>query len=102
MQKNIACDLTVFSSKERLTHETTSIEIFKSSIERQELEDGYSFKYEYSIERFQLIANWITQESRCCPFFTFQLALEPAANKFEIWLTLKGGEQIKKFLKENI
>jgi hypothetical protein len=99
MNKDIACDLTVFSSEKRISHEEQSLSLIKNSRKIIELKDGYSFYHDYSDETFTSIARWITGERKCCPFFTFELALEPAEKGYEIALRLRGSEEIKQFLK---
>ena len=99
MNKDIACDLTVFPSEKRNSHEEQSLSIVKTSKKIVELKDGYSFHHDYSDEAFTSIAKWITGESKCCPFFTFELALEPTDKGYEIALRLRGSNEIKEFLK---
>ena len=99
MNKDIACDLTVFPSEKRNSHEEESLSIVKNAKRINELKDGYSFYHDYSDETFTSIAKWITGESKCCPFFTFELALEPIEKSYEIALRLRGSKEIKQFLK---
>ena len=98
MNRNISCDLTVFTSDERANHETKSLSILMNAGRIQELSDGYSFYHDYSEETFISIAKWITGESKCCPFFTFELALESLEKGYEIALRLRGSKDIKQFL----
>src|SRR5688500_7339048 len=99
MNRDIACDLTVFSSEKRISHGEQSLRIVKNSKKIIELEDGYSFYHDYSDEAFISIAEWITGERKCCPFFTFELALEPIKEGYEIALRLRGSKEIKQFLR---
>jgi hypothetical protein len=39
---------------------------------------------------------FIAVEKECCPFFTFELALEP--NDGPVWLRLRGSAEIKAFV----
>lgn len=99
MNKDIACDLTVFPSEKRISHEEQSLSIVRNAKRIVELTDGYSFYHDYSDEAFTSIAKWATGESKCCPFFTFELALEPREKGYEIALRLRGSQEIKQFLK---
>jgi len=99
MNKDIACDLTVFPAEKRNSHEEQSLSIVNNAKRIKELNDGYSFYHDYSEEAFTSIAKWITGESKCCPFFTFELALEPKEKSYEIALRLRGSKEIKQFLK---
>ena len=101
MKKEIACDLTVFSKEEKTTHENKSLSILKNARKVTELTDGYSFYHDYSDEVLISIAQWMIDESKCCPFFTFEVALEPIEQGYEISLRLKGSKEVKQFLKSN-
>lgn len=102
MEKSIACGLTVFKSEERANHEKKSIDIFMKAGRIAELKDGYSFYHDYSDDTFNLLSQRIISESKCCPFLTFELALEPIDRGYEISLRLRGGKEIKRFLKTEL
>lgn len=94
----IACDLSVFSEEERNDHELNSINILKSATKVEELKDGYAFAHPYSAKTFMSIAQWVITENKCCPFFVFEIAIEPLTEGHEIWLRLRGNRAIKEFL----
>jgi len=102
MNKDIACDLTVFPPEKRNSHEEQSLSIIKNAKRIVELPDGYAFYHDYSDEGFISIARWATGESKCCPFFTFELALEPTDKGYAIALRLRGSKEIKEFLKSGL
>src|SRR5687767_12202183 len=96
---NIACDLTAFSTpEEKARHENQSSSLITGAAKIVELEDGYSIYHPYSEETFLSFAKWITVEHKCCPFFTFELVLEPRKEAYEICLRLRGSDEIKKFI----
>jgi hypothetical protein len=99
MKDTIACDLKVFEKQKRALHENQSLTILRAATRSTELTDGYAFYYAYSSETFVSMARWITNESRCCPFFTFELVLEPIEAGYTICLRLRGSLEIKEFLK---
>ncbi len=65
--------------------------------EKRELPDGFAFRFPAEPVLFLKLADWVTLESRCCPFLRFQLSLEQEAGP--AWLRLTGREGVKDFLK---
>ena len=61
-----------------------------------ELEAGYAFSFPMGDALFQELAEFITYERLCCPFFHFALEIEPGAEHVRLRLT--GGEGVKDFL----
>ena len=64
----------------------------------KELPDGYAFQF--TAEKYEMIAEYIALERLCCGFFTFALKITP--HQGPIWLHIHGNEQIKAFLKHNL
>src|SRR5829696_2197106 len=63
-----------------------------------ELQNGYSFRYETETSMLRDIAEFITYERICCPFFDFELRVEREGG--DTWLTLTGREGVKAFIRE--
>lgn len=63
----------------------------------KELSDGYAFRYKADSQLIQDAAEFIVYERLCCPFFTFELAVEPDANR--LWLRLRGQNGVKEFIR---
>ena len=42
----------------------------------RELPNGYEFEFPNSQETYQLLTEWVFQESQCCPFFDLDVRLE--------------------------
>lgn len=102
MNMNIACDLSVFGSKDdAMKHEQNSAYILKQNEGVEALSEGYAFRYTYSPEMFTTLSHWINMENKCCPFFTFALRLLPAGAGQMIWLEIGGSKQIKEFMALN-
>jgi hypothetical protein len=102
MNLPIVCDLSVFSTEERQHHEMTSMDLMKGAKRIIELEDGFAFHNDYTEAKFIETAKWATRENKCCPFFTFELVIEPFASGREIIVRLKGNIQIKQMLKSGM
>lgn len=66
--------------------------------EVKELSNGYAFRYVMDPETFRNVAEFITYEHRCCPFFDFDLILEREGG--DMWLQLTGRGGVKAFIRE--
>jgi hypothetical protein len=85
----IACKLT---SPELQKRKATVIAALKALVlEKQELENGYSFRFDGGDEI-------LDQLTECCNFFTFQLTVEDTV----VELRLTGPEGAKAFIAEEI
>ena len=62
----------------------------------RELPDGYALRLPDEDRMLFKIADFIHDDRLCCPFFHFGLEVEPFGQG--IWLTLRGGENIKPFI----
>ena len=63
-----------------------------------ELGNGYSFRYETGPGILRDIAEFVTYERVCCPFFDFELRVEREGG--HTWFTLTGREGVKAFIRE--
>ncbi|MFL5806860.1 MAG: hypothetical protein ACJ8CR_34670 [Roseiflexaceae bacterium] len=91
----IACDLTAIPAGEREAHELLARQLFFETVpERQELPDGYAFRFR--ADQYPVLAEFIANERRCCPFFRFTLEVTPAQGP--LWLRLTGGDGVKDFI----
>lgn len=96
--RTLACDLSALDDPER--HEKESTLLFESYEDVEELSNGYAFRYPATPEWTQQIATFIQGEQRCCPFFRFELVVDPEQEA--TWLQLRGDAKVKAFLKENL
>jgi hypothetical protein len=71
-------------------------EVAQTKVETRELPNGYAFCLEGSETLITTVAEWVSYESRCCPFFNFEIALH--RNHGPLWLTIWGGEGVKEFV----
>lgn len=100
MVSPIACDLTAMTPEQRERHGNVSEQLFAAAQERQELPDGFAWRYSPDPSTLMLVAEFISLECLCCPFFNFTLELEP--ERGPIWLRLTGREGVKDFLRAEI
>lgn len=64
----------------------------------EELPDGYVFRLPTDTETIARAGQFISRERLCCPFFRFQLAVDP--DRSSVRLTLSGDEGVKRFLED--
>ncbi|MCI0396686.1 MAG: hypothetical protein L0332_30095 [Chloroflexi bacterium] len=95
----LACDLGAIEETERRPHLALAERLlFELPQERQELADGYAFRFTADV--YPLLADYISRERLCCPFFSFELEVTPQQGP--VWLRLRGGEGVKEFLNSQL
>jgi hypothetical protein len=91
------CNVGAFSPAERLRYNHLTRKLSEACVESRELPDGYAFLL--LPEKLSLIelAEFVSLESRCCPFFDF--AIELGRDNGPLWLKLRGSEGVKPFIR---
>ena len=64
------------------------------------MEEGYALRFPMETSLFITLAEFITLERACCPFFHFRLEVAPEAEV--AWLSLTGGEGVKPLLEHEL
>jgi hypothetical protein len=90
------CNLGVMNQVERARYLALARKLMGASEERRELADGYAFRLAAAKISLVEIAEWVTFERRCCPFFNLQIEAQP--NDGPIWLRMTGAIGIKQFI----
>lgn len=95
----IACNPGAIAPAERNAHVTLCKKIFSSATiqDVKELADGYGFRLPLQTPMILKVAQYITNERLCCPFFTFTLVVDN-----ELWLHLTGTPEVKQVIKTDI
>ncbi len=93
----IMCRLDALTAEERKRHLALGKRLQESREEIREIADGYAIRFPGDSKHLLDIAEFVSRERRCCPFFTFEI--EAAGEDEPLWLKLKGGEGVKEFLK---
>jgi hypothetical protein len=91
----IACGLSSREQRER--REQLSRELFSNRIRIDELADGYEFVFPGGAEWAEKLAGFVVSEKECCPFFAFEVLLEPGGGP--ISLRVRGPEGAKEFVR---
>ena len=92
----IACDLAALSPVEREQQAATFERLRQVLLEVAELPDGYAIRLPTADDMLRLVADFMSFERRCCPFFEFNLQVTPEAGP--IWLRLTGRPEVKAFI----
>jgi len=76
---------------------TVVAELKNVLLEKIELENGFSYKFNGSDEMLDILNSFIKTERLCCDFFVFNLKI--SSHDSFAWLELTGPEGVKKFIK---
>jgi hypothetical protein len=91
------CNMSALTGSDRKLYDQLVRKLEAARIEIQELPDGYSFRLRSELVSLMEVAEWVSQESKCCPFFEFEILLERGNGP--LWLKLKGQDGIKPFIR---
>jgi hypothetical protein len=94
---SFACNISAMTGEERARWSALLERLDTQKQEVLELSNGFAFRFPADSETIRAIAEWITYERVCCPFFDFCLKIE---NKNDaVWLSLTGDEGIRDFIR---
>lgn len=91
------CNLKALSLKERARHMQLTYEIERSKVETVEMANGFAFRFQDGAISLAELAEWVSAERKCCPFFDFEI--EQQADNGPLWLKLRGREGVKAFMR---
>jgi hypothetical protein len=95
-----ACDMQAIEPAKRPKHLETASAVFRAVKSISELPNGYAFQLPNESDLFLKVAEFISLERLCCPFFGFTLEIEPEGGS--LWLRLTGREGIKPFIRAEL
>jgi hypothetical protein len=96
----IICNIEAINTDQRERH-FDLVTQWQSGVEEVvELPTGYAFRFAPEAVNLTELAEFVSRERLCCPFFHFEIAVE--ANGGPISLRLMGGEEVKSFIKESL
>lgn len=99
MDKNkISCKLTTPELRQRKATVIASLK--EMVLEKQELANGFRYRFDGSDQTLDLLNDFIKTERLCCDFFTFSLTV--ADHGSPVWLELAGPEGAKAFIENEI
>ena len=92
----LACDLTAISATDRPRYNELRRMLAAAAIGKRDLPDGIAIQIATDKIALPQLAEWISFERRCCPFFEFRIDLAPESGP--VWLTLTGRPGVREFL----
>ena len=94
------CNADAFTASERLRYNELARKLSEARAEVRELPDGYAFRVLRGKLSLAELGEFVSLESRCCPFFDFAMELEH--NNGPLWLKLQGSEGVKPFIRAEL
>ena len=91
------CNLKALSMKERARHMQLTYEIERGRVETVEMANGFAFRFQDGTISLAELAEWVSAERKCCPFFDFEIELQ--GNNGPLWLRLRGKDGVKAFMR---
>jgi hypothetical protein len=95
-QSPLACDLTAISASDRPRYNELRRILAASAVGKRDLPNGVAIQIDIAKIPLPQLAEWISFERKCCPFFEFRIDLAPDSGP--VWLTLTGRPGVKEFL----
>lgn len=92
-----ACDMAALDATQRLRWDALLRQLSEKKQELQELLDGYALRFPAESQLVRDVAEFITYERLCCPFFDLELVVEREGGP--LWLRIKGREGVKDFIR---
>ena len=94
----IACNINALSATQQERRSALAGQLHDTVLRVQELPDGYIFLYPSTL--FLEVAEFVSLERQCCPFFTFQLTVEHDNGPLRFQIT--GRDGVKEFVQEEL
>jgi hypothetical protein len=94
-----ACDMTAIPPDQRDVYLALTKTLFQAVEEVREVSNGYRFRLPNDTETLRRTAEFVALERLCCPFFGFNIEVEPDGS---LWLSVTGREGVKPFIMAEI
>jgi hypothetical protein len=91
------CNTKALNPIERTQYKALTDKLIANRKDIIETEKGYEFQFGPSTVSLAELAQWVVNESKCCPFFDFHIDLEREGKL--LCLRLTGDEGIKAFIR---
>ena len=92
-----ACNVAGLTTEQRQRYQVLAKKLQSTKQEIREIADGYAMRFAVEASTIQDLAEFITYERLCCPFFDLELVLEREGGP--AWLRLRGREGVKEFIR---
>ncbi|HXH37129.1 MAG TPA: hypothetical protein VNN08_00735 [Thermoanaerobaculia bacterium] len=88
----LACDRLALSATERKRHfDELGPMLIRLKTGVHELANGYELEFPSDAKTFALVAEWVEQERRCCPFFDIDVRINREGGPLSLRLTGRKG-----------
>lgn len=92
-----ACDTLALTPEIRKRHfDVLGPKLVSLRTAVRELPNGYEFEFPNNLETYQILSEWVFQESQCCPFFDLNIRLE--RERGALVMSATGREGTKAFI----
>lgn len=92
-----ACNMLALDATARKRHLEVAKQLRVATKEVRELPDGYAFRFTSDQAAILLVSEFMARERLCCPFFKFEMVIEPEDGP--LWMRLHGAAGVKDFIK---
>lgn len=96
----LACNFEAIPADERDRHTEVATELFESIASVEELNDGYAFRLPPDPSVLARAGEFIARERLCCPFFQFDLEVEP--DNGPVRLKLTGDASVQQYIEDTV
>ena len=96
-QSGFYCNLKALSPAERERLHQLVEKLKAARMVTRELTDGYAFRLQTEQVSIGELAEYVSSERKCCPFFDFEIEVQRDGGP--LWLRLKGKEGVKEFMR---
>jgi len=96
-QSKFYCNSKALTTEERAHHKQLTEKLMAARKEIVETAKGYEFQFSPKSVSLAELAEWVSAESKCCPFFNFHIDLEGEGSF--LCLRLTGEEGINAFIR---
>jgi hypothetical protein len=94
----LACDLGAIAASDRPRYNELRAMVGAAAAGKRELPDGVAIQISTDRMTLAQLAEWISFERKCCPFFEFKIDVAPESGP--VWLSLTGRAGVKEFLSQ--
>ena len=93
----ISCNWSALSAEQQERQRALYRQLRADAEEVMELEDGYAFRHSPDRAVLLAVAEFVSNERLCCPFFEFGITVERAGGA--VWLRITGDGEAKQVLR---
>jgi hypothetical protein len=94
----LACEMGAMDAEQRERYRALRPLLSADFMEARELENGYAFRHSSDAGVLVALAEYVSLERLCCPFFDF--AIEVGRDGGEVWLRMTGPEGAREVLED--